>query len=244
MVGFVTAYLAGALLVYPEVAYRRLDLSSNAIAGGSIVLLFLSIGVMIAGLVKYGSARAKFLEANERRAIGEADEALGQVAGPDDLLGLIRANAKQIQAYDALARAQAQTSFRASQVAMGVGLVLLATGVATAILADSSATKYSAAIVTATGAAVGGYLSRTYLIVQRAAGKQMNFYFQQPLIQSYLLSAERLIAMVPEPRKAHSYDRLVEACLSQLPTTPAPQALGNANNPSDEETKLAGTPDD
>lgn len=96
------------------------------------------------------------------------------------LIGLMRANRKQMDAYDALARSQAETSYRMAQIAMGIGLVMIIVGVMVAVLADTPSIKYAASLVTAVGAATGGYIARTFVAVQQAASKQMNFYFRQP----------------------------------------------------------------
>jgi hypothetical protein len=141
------------------------------------------------------------------------------VKGTGDLLGLMNANRKQMDAYDSLARSQAAFSYHTSQIAMGIGLALVVSGVIIVILSDNNSTKYAAAIITAAGGATGAYLSRTFLAVQRAAAVQMNFYFEQPLIQSYILAAERLLEKVSEDRKSQALETIIAATLSRVALT-------------------------
>lgn len=199
----------------------------------------LASSLFIWGFTGYSKARAIYYEDRERAARGEVDRAIDDITGPDDLLGLIRANRKQMDAYDSLARSQAETSYRASLVAMTAGLVLIATGVAVAIFADSTSTKYAAAIVTAVGAATGGYISRTFLTVQRGATEQMNYYFQQPLVQSYLLSAERLVGLMPTESRGSQLELVLKAALMQA--APTQELKGQHPLPPTEKTGLLRT---
>lgn len=68
---------------------------------------------------------------------------------------------------------------------MAVGLVMVGAGLAIVWLAPEAATKYSAAIIAATGTASGGFIAQTFIRVQQSAQDQMRYYFQQPLIHSY-----------------------------------------------------------
>lgn len=190
---------------------------------GSVILL----GVILASVAfnRMYSARASFYAAQTQSALQAVNKALDDITGPDDLMGLMRANRKQMDAYDALARSQAQTSYRSSQIAMGIGLLILGAGIVIVVLAHSDATKYAAAIVTACGSAVGGYVSRTFINVHLHASDQMNFYFRQPLVQSYLLSAERLAQRLPEQAKAEQIGKILAVAMAQVDpsqTTHAP----------------------
>jgi hypothetical protein len=102
---------------------------------------------------------------------------------------------------------------------MTAGVVLIATGMAVATFADSTSTKYAAAIITAVGTATGGYISRTFLTVQRGATEQMNYYFQQQLAQSYLLTAERLVSQMPTESKESQLKRIVKTALTKAAST-------------------------
>jgi len=193
----------------------------------------LGLLLFIWGGNRYFKARADYYEQVAR---GEVDLAIKDILGPGDLMGLIKANRKQMDAYEDLARSHAETSYRASLLAMTAGLLLIVTGVAVAILPNSTSTKYAAAIVTAVGAATGGYISRTFLTVQRGATEQMDYYFQQPLVQSYLLSAERLVSQMPAESRGSQLELVVEAALMQAASTQ--QLKGQHALPPTEKTRL------
>jgi hypothetical protein len=82
------------------------------------------------------TARAKFNERIRREKQEALDTAIREVKGTGDLLGLMNANRKQMDAYDSLARSQAAFSYRTSQIAMGVGLALVMSGVIIVILSE------------------------------------------------------------------------------------------------------------
>lgn len=81
--------------------------------------------------------------------------------------------------------------------------------------------------------ALSGYLSRTYLRVYERTLVQLNQYYRQPLLNSYLLSAERILRDVNEPDlKAAMYGRLLTqiitsaGALDDLFTTDALGVIG------------------
>jgi len=192
-------------------------------AGVRLGILSLIVGLVGAvvfswGFVSWLTARDRFDAA--QRALREVDKALGEVSGPNDLMGFIRVNRKQMDAYDALARSQAQTSYQASLAAMGIGLLVLGAGIAVVISSHTDATKYAAAIITASGAAVSGFIANTFINVYRHASKQLNFYFRQPLVQSYLLSAERIAGLMPDS-PGERYAEQVSAILAVAATAQA-----------------------
>jgi hypothetical protein len=146
-----------------------------------------------------------------------------------------------MEAYDVLARGQAKTAFRNSQIAMAIGLIVLFVGAAIAIGADSTASKITTASLTAIGGILSGYIARTFLKTYARALRQLNFYFQQPLINSYVLSAQRLIREMSTTQRDAALEHVVHhivAVLVRLPwsggeldraaRTPQPQAPGQA----------------
>jgi hypothetical protein len=88
------------------------------------------------GAARQSTARAKFNERIRREKQEALDTAIREVKGTGDLLGLMNANRKQMDAYDSLARSQAAFSYRTSQIAMGVGLALVMSGVIIVILSE------------------------------------------------------------------------------------------------------------
>ncbi|MFE9785216.1 hypothetical protein ACFYO7_07540 [Nocardia salmonicida] len=176
-------------------------------------------GFIVAGIGWYTYTTAQFAYANQwiGRMKATADSAFEQVQDPSDVMGFLAANRKQMSTYDQIARDQASSSHRASTWAMVVGLLLVVSGIAAAIFGSDAASKYAAAIVTATCAATSGYIASTFIKVQSSTQDQMRYFFQEPLVQSYLLSAERLIGQMPGRTEEHidQYHAVITAALAQ-----------------------------
>ncbi|MBF6173588.1 hypothetical protein [Nocardia blacklockiae] len=170
---------------------------------------------LIAFTWNWFGATVRRAEAREAQAQGALDTALAEIKSEHDLLGLMQANRKQMDAYDAQARSQGVTSHWISVGAMVVGLVIVGTGLTITVLADTSAAKYSAAIVAAVGTATGGYIAQTFIRLNSSIQDQVRYYFEQPLVQSYLLMAERFIAQMPPEERTAQYQLLVESALAQ-----------------------------
>lgn len=172
----------------------------------------------------------------------QVEEAVEEVAGPDDLWGLMKVNRRQMEQYDEQARAQGRSSHISSLIAMGAGLVIVGFGLAIAVTADDSATKYSAAIVAAVGTATGGYIARTFIRVNTAAQHHVRFYFEQPLVQSYLLTAERIADRLPESERGPQYELIVAAALQQAGMVPQLRESALADQEPEAEPDTADDP--
>lgn len=203
----VTAVLANLATTNSGAAPARTDFTVPVPA---TIAFAVAVGLIVAyAFYRNVAAARRASDAQER-----ADRALKDVSSPDDLLGFVRANASQMHAYDLLARRQAAQSHRASIVSMFVGLALVSAGVAVAVLAPDSVSKVAGAGVTAVGAAVGGYIAKTFLTNSRRAAQTAAFYFRQPLVTSYLLTAERLAASLPEAAQGPARVTILEAAIT------------------------------
>ncbi|MFI7527505.1 hypothetical protein [Nocardia salmonicida] len=168
-----------------------------------------AVGLVLMSVLDHFSAR-EFIAAG-----ANIDRAVEDVTGPNDLLKLMEVNRRQMEAYDVQARAQGRSSHRSSLVAMTAGLAIVGAGLWITVNAEDSATKYSAAIVAAVGTATGGYIARTFIRVNTAAQQHVRYYFEQPLVQSYLLTAERVAERLPNRKREHQYELIVAAALQQ-----------------------------
>ncbi|GIG14304.1 hypothetical protein Cme02nite_26360 [Catellatospora methionotrophica] len=165
-------------------------------------------------------ARVAFYEKIESDAISAAGQAIRDVTGGSDTVGLLNANQRQMEAYASIARSQAATSYRASQVAMGAGLVLLVIGGACAYFITDPAAKIATATLAGVGTLVGGYISRTYIAVQYRAMEQMTYYFREPQVQSYILTAERIAHQLDAEERSQALGSIIDATLSRLLENP------------------------
>ncbi|MFJ2665705.1 hypothetical protein ACIO14_15260 [Nocardia fluminea] len=177
-------------------------------------LPILVISVLLVSIATLKITRRRNL-LTEKMAQEALRRSVAGVAGPADLVGLMRVNRSQMAAYEAQARSQGRTSHTSSIIAMTVGLAIIGAGLWIAVHASDASTKYSAAILAAVGTATGGYIARTFITVNTVAQEHVRFYFEQPLVQSYLLSAERIVERMPEADRKRQYELIVATALEQ-----------------------------
>jgi hypothetical protein len=154
-------------------------------------------------------------------------EDITKVQGVPKLGELLEFNERQMQVYQQLSLAQARSSYRRSQFAFLVGLLLIVGAVAASFSPDTT-TKLAAGGIAGLGGAFSAYLSATYLRVYGRTLDQLNFYYRQPLVNSYLLTAERLVTDMVGESRAEAYNHLVRqvlACAS-VPPPDEPDAIG------------------
>jgi len=219
MLGAIFVYGGVGAYIARETVARDLNRSVGTVVSLAAILAAIGILMTAEALNRESAQRARFYEEQEAQARGHLSEALTDLRDIDDVVGLMRANRRQMDAYDAIARGQADASYRSSRLAMFGGLAVLTIGMGVTLFAPSSSTKYSAAVLTAVGAAIGGYIAQTFISVQQRAMDQLNFYFQQPLVQSYLIAAERVAERLPAKERTQALTSIVEVLVSKLLTS-------------------------
>ena len=136
-------------------------------------------------------------EQREQNATVAVEEAAAQVQEANmDPAALFEFNRKDIERYHIQTRGQASKSFTMSLITMSIGFIVLVAGAAIAIRlpATEIETKIVTAVLTVTGTALASYIGRTFIRAHERALIQLNYYFQQPVVMSYVLTAERLVA--------------------------------------------------
>ena len=78
--------------------------------------------------------------------------------------------------------------------------------------------KITTASLTAIAGMLSGYIGKTFLRVYERTQQQLTFFFQQPLINSYVLSAERLIDT--HLKKDQEVSRIIDRILAVLVQLP------------------------
>jgi hypothetical protein len=114
-----------------------------------------------------------------------------------DLQNLIILNRAQIGVYQDIATGDAKRAARNSQIAMSFGFLMLIAGAALAIKVPSATSKVVVGALASLGSVLSGYIGQTFLKAQTQATNQLNYYFRQPLVTSYMLAVERLAQKLP-----------------------------------------------
>ncbi|MDQ3678390.1 MAG: hypothetical protein M3401_16595 [Actinomycetota bacterium] len=170
----------------------------------------------VQALTTLSAARARFQQQQEHRASQGVRAALDDLEESTALPALLRLNRKQIEEYHVLTKGQASSAYVASQIAMSAGLLVLLIGSAVAVALNDPASKATAAGLTAIGSLLAGYIGRTFIRTYERTLVQLNHFFEQPLLNSYLLTAERLVGAVSQENRDEMYSRLIERSLDAL----------------------------
>jgi len=215
VVGVIVAVLFSAGVLSQPAAYTSLALVA--------VLMGTAFGFVQVDRERTDQARAR-----------QAQDALladfREVRGVPELAELMDFNERQMRVYQELSTSQARSSYRRSQFAFVIGLALIGGAIAAAFAGHDATTKVAAGGVAGLGGAFSAYISATYLRVYERTLDQLNFYYRQPLVNSYLLTAERLAdGMSPEKRDA-AYDELLREVLG---CARAPEPSGGRRNGAD-----------
>lgn len=119
-------------------------------------------------------------------------QALEKLRKTTELATLMELNQGQISEYHRIVTNQADKAFKSSRTAMGVGLFLLVCAAFGGVYVPLEEIRWFIAALAAFSTLLSGYLSRTYMVLYRESISQLNRYFDQPVLNSYYLTAERL----------------------------------------------------
>jgi hypothetical protein len=146
-------------------------------------------------------------------------EAIGSVNDPEtpSLRNLLLLNRQEMTNYHELTKQQARRSFSNSLVAMWLGFLIV--GACILIIALPGVTdensKLTVSLLGSVGTIVSGFITRTFLKQRTLSIDQLNRFFNQPLVTSYLLTAERIALEQPSADvKTESLNRVIAAALA------------------------------
>jgi dolichyl-phosphate-mannose--protein O-mannosyl transferase len=98
-----------------------------------------------------------------------------------------------------------------AQFAILAGLLILLGGVAVTVRTSGTTTQLVVGGLSALGTTISAYVGATSIRMYNRALSQMNFYYAQPLVQSYVLQAEHLSQSLRPGRK----DAVLEKIITQ-----------------------------
>ncbi|MFJ8751947.1 hypothetical protein ACIREO_21840 [Streptomyces sp. NPDC102441] len=144
------------------------------------------------------------------------------------LATLLELNQTQLDEYHRIATDQADRSFRSSQRAMAIGLMVIAGCFGAGLYFDNLQTKVFVASIAGVAAALTAFLNRTYLQMYGQTLGQLNRYFEQPVLTGYYLTAERLALNLKEDPESEMRRRIIDQVLE------ASARMNNAAEPAEE----------
>ncbi|WP_157878963.1 hypothetical protein [Streptomyces sp. CT34] len=122
-------------------------------------------------------------------------------------------NQAQIDEYHGIATDQADRSFRSSQRAMALGLLIIVGCFAAGLYFTGGATKVFVAAIAGVAAALAAFLNRTYLHVYGQTLSQLNRYFERPVLTGCYLTAERLSQGLKDDPESDMRRRIIDQVL-------------------------------
>jgi hypothetical protein len=183
-------------------------------------LAIVAVLIVLFAATNYQHVKAEFLQHLQRQKVLRK---MQTIHGDPELLALLQLNQAQLDAYHELTLSQAADAYRNTQVVIGIGLlVLIGAAVVAVTMASDTAGKLVAGGLGALGTALSGYIAATFLAAQQESLRQRNFYFRQPLVQSYLLTAERIALKLPEDDRALAWTQMASQVVLQAFGAPPP----------------------
>jgi hypothetical protein len=194
-----TACATFTLIVFARVSWHIW--SPVPFAGLIIDIFLMALGlVAVVGLRSdYEAYLDRYVANAERQDLTKRSKVSGKAAlvpekwlSDPDLQNLLLVNRTQLNVYQEIATDDAKAASRNSRFAITIGFLILLVGAAVAIRTPDSTSKIVVGALASIGSVLSGYIGQTFLKAQAQAMKQLNYYFRQPLVASYLLSAERI----------------------------------------------------
>lgn len=165
---------------------NRVEAASFLVPATALLLLALA---QVAVLLVYGDkVRVKQFVIGTEEEADELEHAGGAALGP-----YMAFSHRQMTRFECVALTQANLSHIASLLAAGLGFVVLTGGAWITLTHASGDATVAGAIMTGVGTALSGFLSVTFLRTFEITTEQMSYYYGQPMVNCYLLHAERLL---------------------------------------------------
>ena len=124
---------------------------------------------------------------------------------------------QQIEKYQQETRSRAGWSFIFAIISMFLGMVFLFWG-GSFILSEAGAEHVAAgASISAIGGGISAFITKTFLDVHKLSLTQLNRYFQQPVINDHIMTAQRLAEDVEnEDVRTASYEKLISSITAMI----------------------------
>ncbi|MCX4232795.1 hypothetical protein [Streptomyces ortus] len=177
--------------------------SKDSFDYGDVLALSLTVGVAMAIIVGFSipwlvTRRAYMKNQNvhfSERLKAEKErhsQAMEQLRKTTELATLMEWNQDQIKTYHDIVTEQADKSFKSSRTAMHTGLALLVAAAISGVKVPIEEVRWFIGALALFSTMFAAYLSRTYLAMYKESIGQLNRYFDQPVLNSYFLTAERV----------------------------------------------------
>ncbi|MEU5311874.1 hypothetical protein [Streptomyces sp. NPDC021562] len=164
------------------------------------------IGALVGFFIPWLKERREYMK-NQNASFNESlkaqkeyeREILEKLKKETELATLMGLNQGQIDRYHEIVTEQADKAFKSSRTAMGVGLLLLVCAAIAGAYVPLEQVRWFIGALAAFSTMLSGYLTKTYLALYKESIGQLNRYFDQPVLNSHYLTAERLAEALDPP---------------------------------------------
>lgn len=175
-------------------------------------LLILAVFAVVCGVI-LGYIYIRDLKEARLQETQERESRLERLSQKMELPSLVESNRLLLDKYHIIATDQAKKAYHSSRIAMGVGLTILVVAFFAGWRLNAQGDRLFIGSIAAVGSTFTAYLSRTYMQTYERTLQQLNQYFNQPVLNGYFLTAERIAAALPPDRKAELLERVVDDVL-------------------------------
>lgn len=172
------------------------------------------VSITVVSIMAIAAIAAVFLRERGKSAARKEDQerienAAEYLKERMELASLVNFNRVLLERYHGVATKQANKSFVSSLIAMSVGLAVLVGAFIASMQFNAMGERIFIGSLAALSVAFVGYLSKTFLAVYDRSLQQLNQYFNQPVLNQYFLSAERVAERIEGDKKEELLSQIV-----------------------------------
>ncbi|MFE1878026.1 hypothetical protein ACFW9N_45555 [Streptomyces sp. NPDC059496] len=176
--------------------------------------------ITISGLILMGAAVTATILRDQRKAAAQRKDAQRLDSAADDLrermelASLVNFNRILLDQYHGIATKQANKSFYSSVGAMILGLAVLVVAFFASMQFNALGERVFIGSLTLLSTVFVGYIGKTFMAVYDRSLQQLNQYFNQPVMNQYFLSAERIVDRLDDETKNELLAEIVRDVLA------------------------------
>lgn len=184
-----------------------------ALGATSLFIIAIAVSYYLWTRIKRERTELQAVQADAERQQAEHEQRLTELKTVTPLATLLELNQSQIDEYHRIATDQADRSFRSSQRAMAIGLIIIISCCAAGLYFQNAQVKIFVGSIAAVAAGLSAFLNRTYLQMYGQTLSQLNRYFEQPVLTGYYLTAERLAQGLKDDPESEMRRRIIDQVL-------------------------------
>lgn len=125
---------------------------------------------------------------------------------------LFKLYTEQISKYQEQTQNRAMSSFVFAIIAMFAGIIFIFWGGSYILIEKTWEATLAGSTISTIGGVVSAYITKTFLNVHELSIRQLNRYFQQPVINDHIVMAQRLADRLPnEEARQKAYENIIHS---------------------------------